>query len=111
MATGTWMRRTAVAALAMAAVMMVASPAVAASSLSVQSVSTCGSTAVVTVRNSSLLLSYGTVRVSANVNGVSMTASSSVMLLPGQTTNVGVKFSGTIGALLSVGVTDSPSPI
>jgi hypothetical protein len=110
MATGSWTKRTAVAALAMAAVMMIASPAVAASSLSVQNVTTSGSTAVVTVRNSSPLLSYGTVRVDANVGGVTTTCSTSVLLLPGQTANVSMKFGGTISSLLSVGVTDSPSP-
>jgi|RhiMethySRZTD1v2_1073278.scaffolds.fasta_scaffold2884505_1 hypothetical protein len=110
MAIGTWTKRAGVAALAMAAVMMIASPAVAASSLSVQNVSTCGSTAVVTVRNSSPLLSYGTVRVDANVNGVSMTGSTSVVLLPGQTANVSIKFGGVIGSLLAVGVVDAPSP-
>ena len=110
MATGTWTKRTAVAALAMAAVMMIASPAVAASSLSVLNVSTCKSSAVVTVRNSSPLLSYGTVRVEANVNGVTMTGTTSVFLLPGQTANVSVQFGGMIGSLLAVGVTDSPYP-
>ena len=110
MATGTWTKRAAAAALAMAAVMMISSPAVAASGLTVQNVTTSGSTAVVTVRNSSLLLSYGTVRVEATVAGVSSVASTSVLLLPGQTVNVSVKFCSPIGSLLAVGVTDTPSP-
>ena len=103
-------KRVGFAALAMATVLMVASPTLAASSLTIQNVSSSGSTAVVTVRNSSLLLSYGTVRVEANINGSTSSASTSVLLLPGQTANVSVKFCGTISALLSVGLTDAPNP-
>jgi len=103
-------KRVGFAALAMATVLMVASPVLAGSSLTVQNVSSSGSTVTVTVRNSSLLLCYGTVRADATVNGVRMTTSASVLLLPGQTANVGLKFGGAVSALLTVGVTDDASP-
>ena len=104
-------KRVGFAALTMATILMVASPALAASNLTVQNVSSCGSTVTVTVRNSSLLLSYGTVRADATVNGIRMTSSTSVLLLPGQTANVGLKFGGTVSSLLSVGVYDDSNPM
>ena len=106
-----WIKRSAAAALAMAAVMMVASPAVAASSITVQNVTSSGSIVTVTVRNSSMLLSLGTVRVEANVSGSTSVKTASVLLLPGQTANVSVKFGGTIGTLLSVGICDDSNPL
>jgi len=103
-------KRVGFAALAMATVLMVASPTLAASNITVQNVSSCGSVVTVTVRNSSLLLSYGTIRAEATVNGTRTTVSTSVLLLPGQTANVGLKFSGAVSSLLSVGVYDDSSP-
>jgi hypothetical protein len=94
----------------MAAVLMTTTPTLAGSSISVQGVTSCGSSAVVTVRNTSFLMSLGTVRVEATVNGVTSVGSASVLLLPGQTSSVGVRFGGVISSVLSVGVTDNPNP-
>ena len=110
MAMGNRMKRVGFAALAMATVLMIASPALAASSLSVQGTTTSGCTVTVAVKNSGMLLSLGTVRVEATVNGTRTTKSASVLLLPGQSTSVSLKFSGTIGSLLSVGVLDEDTP-
>jgi hypothetical protein len=64
----------------------------------------------VTVRNTSLLVSIGTVRAEATVSGTTATKSASVILLPGQTANVSLKFGGTVGVVLSVGVADDSNP-
>ena len=109
MATGI-KQRIGFAALAIASVLMVTSPALAASGLTVQGVTSSSNVVTVTVRNSSLLLCLGTVRAEATVSGVTSTVSTSVLLLPGQTATVKLKFSGIVSSLLSVGVYDDNSP-
>jgi len=111
MAMGNRMKKVGFAALAMATVLMVASPALAASSITVQGVSSSGSMVTVTVRNSSCMLSLGTVRAEATVNGTRMTTSASVLLLPGQTATVSMRFDGIVGQILSVGISEDDHPI
>ena len=103
-------KRVGFAALAMATLLMVAAPALAASSITVQSVSSCGSTVTVTVHNASSFMSLATVRAEATVNGTPMTASSSVALLPGQTARVSLKFGGVVSSVLGVGLSDDSTP-
>ena len=111
MAMGNRMKRVGFAALAMATVLMIASPALAASSLIVQGTSTSGCIVTVNVKNTGMLLTLGTVTAEAIVNGTRTTKSASVLLLPGQSTSVSLKFGGTVGNLLSVGILDDASPL
>ena len=110
MAMGNRMKRVGLAAVTLATALMFASPVLAASNVTVLGSTSCGSSVTVTVRNSGFLLSLATVSASAVVNGSLTTRSSSVLLSPGQTASVGLKFGGIVGAVLQVGVYDDNVP-
>src|SRR5262245_12703396 len=106
MAMGNRMKRVGLAAVTLATVLTFASPVLAASTVVVLGTSTSSTSMTVTVRNTAFLCSVATVSATAVVNGALTTRSSTVLLLPGQTTAVGLKFGGTIGAVIQVGIYD-----
>ena len=110
MAMGNRMKRVGLAAVTLATALMLASPVLAASNVTVLGSTTCSTSVIVTVRNSGFLLSAATVSASAVVNGALTTRTTTVLLGPGQTTSVGLKFGGFVGAVLSVGVYDDNVP-
>jgi hypothetical protein len=102
---------TAIAAVALTALMLIATPAAAASPITVSGYSLNGSIVMVTVKNTSSSPVVGTVAVQAKVGGLSVFSLAPVSLSGNQTATVGVAFVGSVGKILSVGVTDDQMPI
>jgi hypothetical protein len=101
----------AVAALAAAIFLAVPAPAQAAGSgVSIQNTTISGSVVKVSVRNNSLLPYTGYVAVKAVVGDTPIWSFVPVVLLPGQCSTSSAGFSGAVGGVMSVGITDNPNP-
>jgi membrane associated rhomboid family serine protease len=106
------MKRFTVAVAAMAAVIFLAvpAPAQAATGVNVVSTTISGTVVKVSVRNSSAAPYTGYVGVKALVGGTAVWSFVPVVVFPNQCTSVSAGFSGTVGGVATVGMTDSPTP-
>jgi hypothetical protein len=101
----------AVAGLAAAIFLAVPAPAQAAwTGVSVQCATISGSVVKVSVRNNSLLPYTGYVAVKVLVGDTPIWSFVPVVLLPGQSTTASAGFSGPVGGVASVGMSDEPNP-
>lgn len=95
----------------LASLLLVAMPAQAANPVTVKGYTVNGGVVTVNVKNASLAPATAVVFVQANVGGIPVTSSVPVALLSGQCAIVAVGFTSSVGAVLSVGISDDNVPI